>query len=94
MGLGLAPDIYPSGTHRGGHELSYLRKGSKIATGDTELLRSIAGSGRYTSSISHPKSKTPSLEEESQRTDIRRDVHFRVSYEDVREATYQADINR
>ena len=91
MGLGLAPEIYGGGTHKGDHELGYLRKRSQLGTGDTELMRLTTGNGGFVSSISHPKSKTPSLEEqESQRMVIRRDVHFRVSYEDASYPTYQA----
>ena len=91
MGLGLAPEIYGGGTHKGDHELGYLRKKSQLGTGDTELMRLTTGNGGFVSSSSHPKSKTPSLEEqESQRMGIRREVHFRVSYEDARYPTFQA----
>ena len=91
MGLGLAPEVYGGGTHKGDHELGYLRKKSQLGTGDTELMHLTTGNGGFVSSISHPKSKSPSLEEqESQRMGIRRDIQFRVSYEDARYSTYQA----
>lgn len=98
MGLGLTPEIYATGTHTGDHELSYVKKRSipRSVSGndDTERLRLTPGNGGYFSSISHPKSKTPSLEEESQRMGvIRRDFHVRISYEDARDPAYQADIS-
>ena len=88
MGLGLAPETYANGSYpqRGDHELSYLRKRSKIENGDTELLRlTTTGNEGFVSSISHTNYKTPSLEDDSRRMEIRRDVHFQVSYEDVQD---------
>lgn len=94
MGLGLAPEIYASGTHKSSHEPHHLKKKSKPETSDTELVRLTTGNGGYISSVGHPESKTPSLEEESQHIEIRRNIHFRISHENSQGSAYQTDISR
>ncbi|KAL9594209.1 MAG: hypothetical protein Q9179_005502 [Wetmoreana sp. 5 TL-2023] len=96
MGLSLTSKRYATGTHRGEYELSSLKKRSIPETSDTEHLRLTTGNEKNISNVSHsnPEFKSPSLGEASQRMGIRRDFHVHVSYENVRDPTYQAEISR